>query len=129
MKETIIEEETRYAKSHHPVEDYALNIKMILMAMQQLGCGLADATIIGGLFLSICNNPLTGSWNLLLQEKLGNAQIDLVKDILDDNVEEEKKLSEKDDNGRSKLIMCLGRRQVEQPWFENKATPVIPDTI
>jgi hypothetical protein len=37
--------ETRYAKTHL-VEDYLLNIKMIL-AMQQLGCGLAGTTVIG----------------------------------------------------------------------------------
>jgi hypothetical protein len=71
--------------------------------MQQLGCSLAGATLIGEL-LSIYNNPMTGSWNLL-EEKLGKAQIDLVKGILDNNVEVVKKLSEKDDKGRSKFYV------------------------
>jgi hypothetical protein len=73
--------------------------------MQQLGCGLAGMTIIGGL-LSICNNPMAGTWNLL-EEKLSKAQIDLGKVILDNNKEEEKKLSKKDDKGRSKFCVSV----------------------
>jgi hypothetical protein len=91
---------TRYEKMLL-VEDYGLNIKMIL-AMQQLGCGMAGATVLVGL-LSICNNPLNGTWTQL-EENLGKTRIELGKDIIDEKVQEEKKLSETDervDRGRS----------------------------
>jgi hypothetical protein len=74
----------------HLVEDYALNLKIIL-TMQQLGCGKAGATIIGGL-MSICKKSLNGTW-VKIREELGKAQIQLGKEIVDENIHKEKKLA------------------------------------
>jgi hypothetical protein len=49
---------------------------------------------------------MSGTWNLL-EEKLGQTQIELGKDIIDKKVEEEKHLSEKDKKGRSKFCISI----------------------
>jgi hypothetical protein len=90
---------TRYAKVHL-VEDYALNLNMVLV-MQQLCCrGQAGMAFIGGL-LSICNGTMEDGWTQI-KEEIGKAQILFGKQIINDNIRHEKDLSMTDEKGRSK---------------------------
>jgi hypothetical protein len=58
-------EPTQYGKVHL-VEDYALNLKMVL-AMQQLGCGQAGTLVIWGM-LSIYTNRMGDDWTQIEEE-------------------------------------------------------------
>jgi hypothetical protein len=93
----------RYAV-HHLHDDYALNQKMIL-ALQLVGLGQAGGAVLGGL-LSIFVDPMKNQWTNV-ETSIGKAEIGLGEDILEANVEEEKRLSEKDEKGRSKLCVSV----------------------
>jgi hypothetical protein len=89
----------RYA-INHAIDDYALNQKMVL-SMQQIGSGRVGAAVLGGM-LSICVEPMQTYWSDI-EAQMGQAQIGLGEDILLSNIEEEKRLSETDENGYSKI--------------------------
>jgi hypothetical protein len=63
---------------------------------------MTEAAVIGGLLL-ICFNPMAGSWNRI-EEAIGQAQVKLGEEIIVKNI---KKLSEKDDDGKSKLCISI----------------------
>jgi hypothetical protein len=77
----------------------------MILAMQHLGCGMTGAAVIGRL-LSICFNPMASCWNRI-EEKIGKAQIKLGEEIIVENINKEKKLSEKTCEGKSKLCVSI----------------------
>jgi hypothetical protein len=89
---------------HHLHDDYALNQKMI-MALQQVGSGRAGGAVLGGL-LSIFVDPMKNQWTDI-ETSIGKAEIGLGEDILEANIKEEKSLSGKDKEGRSKLCVSV----------------------
>jgi hypothetical protein len=77
----------------------------VVLAMQQLHCGQAVVTMIGGL-LSICSAPMSGMWTQI-EEEIGKTQIKLGKEDITKNIHKEKKLSKTTEKGRLKLCVLI----------------------
>jgi hypothetical protein len=75
----------------------------MILAMQQMGCSKAGASILGEM-LSIAANAFDSQWTKL-EEKIGIFQIILGNTILNENIEKEKELSACDNMDR--YLLCV----------------------
>jgi hypothetical protein len=92
----------------HTHADYVINAKVVL-AMQQMGCSMTGAAILGGILL-IPISPFKKTW-IVMEEAIGKTQVILGNTILSENVEKVQELSEKDEKGR-----CLFCVSIDAGW-------------